>query len=69
MHLPVALITVLSLLVYLWQGQRVGAARGRLDRVADRERGGLVRHGDIGAGETGRRQAAHRQPEIFRPDR
>jgi glutathione S-transferase len=30
MHLPVALITVLSLLVYLWQGQRVGAARGRL---------------------------------------
>ena len=30
MHLPVALITVLSLMVYLWQGQRVGAARGRL---------------------------------------
>jgi len=30
MHLPVALITVLALMVYLWQGQRVGAARGRL---------------------------------------
>ena len=30
MHLLVALITVLALLVYLWQGQRVGAARGRL---------------------------------------
>jgi len=30
MHLPVALITVLSLMVYLWQGQRVGSARSRL---------------------------------------
>ena len=30
MHLPVALITVLALMVYLWQGQRVGQARGRL---------------------------------------
>ena len=30
MHLPVALITVLALMVYLWQGQRVGSARGRL---------------------------------------
>jgi uncharacterized membrane protein YecN with MAPEG domain len=30
MNLPVALITVLSLMVYLWQGQRVGSARGRL---------------------------------------
>jgi glutathione S-transferase len=34
MHLPVALITVLSLMVYLWQGQRVGAARGRLGVAA-----------------------------------
>src|SRR5580658_3531752 len=34
MHLPVALITFLSLLVYLWQGQRVGAARGRLGVAA-----------------------------------
>jgi glutathione S-transferase len=30
MHLSVALITVLALMVYLWQGQRVGSARGRL---------------------------------------
>ena len=34
MHLPVALITVLSLMVYLWQGQRVGSARGRLGVAA-----------------------------------
>ncbi len=34
MHLPVALVTVLSLMVYLWQGQRVGAARGRLGVAA-----------------------------------
>jgi glutathione S-transferase len=34
MHLPVALITVLALMVYLWQGQRVGSARGRLGVVA-----------------------------------
>jgi glutathione S-transferase len=33
-HLPVALVTVLSLMVYLWQGQRVGAARGRLGVAA-----------------------------------
>ena len=30
MHLLVALITVLALMLYLWQGQRVGSARGRL---------------------------------------
>jgi glutathione S-transferase len=34
MHLPVAMITVLALMVYLWQGQRVGAARGRLGVAA-----------------------------------
>jgi glutathione S-transferase len=34
MHLPVALITVLALMVYLWQGQRVGSARGRLGVAA-----------------------------------
>jgi len=34
MHLPAALITVLSLMVYLWQGQRVGSARGRLGVAA-----------------------------------
>ena len=34
MHLPVAMITVLALMVYLWQGQRVGSARGRLGVAA-----------------------------------
>jgi glutathione S-transferase len=34
MHLLVALTTVLALIVYLWQGQRVGAARGRFGVAA-----------------------------------
>jgi glutathione S-transferase len=34
MHSLVALVTVLALMIYLWQGMRVGSARGRLGVAA-----------------------------------